>query len=91
MVMARRETLVQLTEELVDALDEISATRGVRRSALIREVLQTFVAAEDVGEKERLLVDGYTRLPPDTPDEWGDLAKWGDAAAADAYAEEPLE
>lgn len=91
MLMPRRETLVQLNDELITALDELSARRRTSRSALIRQVLETFVAAEDEREKERRLIEGYRRIPPDAPDEWGDIAAWGEAATADAYAEEPLE
>lgn len=91
MLMPRRETLVQLSDELVHALDALSKRRGTSRSALIRQVLERFVGAEDEDEKVRRLIEGYTRIPPDTPDEWGDLAAWGEAAAADAYAEEPLD
>ncbi len=89
--MPRRETLVQLSDELVGALDELSAKRGTNRSALIRNVLENFVSSEDEKEKDRRLVEGYKRIPPDAPDEWGDLVAWGEAATADALAEEPWE
>jgi predicted transcriptional regulator len=88
MVMARRETLVQLNDDLVKALDRLSAARGVRRSALIRYVLQTFVESEDDKEKERRLIEGYRRYPPGEPDEWGDLEAWGDSAIRDAMSDE---
>ena len=82
MVVARRQTLVQLTDDLVDVLDAIAAKQGTTRSALIRSVLEGFVQEEDETEKDRRLVEGYTRFPPgteDDPPEWGTLealAEW---------------
>jgi hypothetical protein len=79
--MPRRETLVQLTDELVDALDDAAARQGVKRSQLIRWVLERFVSDEDVKSKERRLIDGYTRIPPGGTDGWGDTDSWGEAVA----------
>ncbi|MGH2757969.1 MAG: CopG family transcriptional regulator [Actinomycetota bacterium] len=89
--MSRRETLVQLNDYLVKALDELSAKRGTSRSALIRYVLENFVAAEDERDKERRLVEGYRRCPPDIGDEWGDLEAWGEWAAGEAVRGQPWE
>jgi metal-responsive CopG/Arc/MetJ family transcriptional regulator len=36
MVMARKQVLVQLDDELVARLDEVAARRGVSRSELVR-------------------------------------------------------
>lgn len=88
MHMPRRETLIQLSDELVSALDELSVRRGMNRSALVREVLEGFVAREREDEKDRRLVEGYTRFPPGLPDEWGDIEAWGEAALADAGRDE---
>jgi predicted transcriptional regulator len=81
--MPRTQTLVQLTDDLVALLDEEAAERGVSRSALIREVL-----AEHLGERRRTsisaaIVDGYSRIPPATPDAWGDLERLTDQATID--------
>lgn len=73
MVMARTQTIVQLTEELVAALDAEAARRGVSRSALIREAVVTLLADRREEAVTRSIVDGYTRVPPANPDEWGDL------------------
>jgi hypothetical protein len=84
MVVARRQTLVQLTDELVDVLDAIAAKQGTTRSALIRSVLEGFVKDEDEAEKDRRLIEGYTRFPPGGVDAYGDIDAWTEAALADA-------
>jgi hypothetical protein len=79
MVMPRRETLVQLTDELVEELDKAAARQGVKRSQLIRSVLESFVLGEDIKAKDRRLIEGYTRIPPGGTDAWGDTDAWGEA------------
>ena len=94
MVVARRQTLVQLTDDLVDVLDAIAAKQGTTRSALIRSVLEGFVMDEDEAEKDRRLIEGYTKFPPgteDDPPEWGTLEDWADWSARQAISEEPWE
>ena len=68
MVMARTQTLVQLTEELVAALDFEAEHRRISRSALIREVLEAHLAAKTEAEIDRNIVEGYARIPPPFPD-----------------------
>lgn len=91
MVVARRQTLVQLTDDLVVILDAIAAKRGMTRSALIRSVLESFVGREDESEKDRQLIEGYTRIPPGGEDEWGSLDDWAEWGLQKAVAEEPWE
>lgn len=91
MVMARRQTLVQLTDELVDKLDELAHKEDISRSELVRRVLRDYVAREDEQEKVRRTIEGYKRIPPGTPDEWGDLDDWAEWSAREAIAEEPWE
>lgn len=67
MAMARTQTLVQLTDELVAALDTEAARRRLSRSALIREVLEAHLSAESEAEIDRRIIEGYTRIPPDPP------------------------
>jgi len=81
--MARTQTMVQLTDELVGALSEEARRRGVSRSAFIRTVLEAYLATEGHAAVGRSIVEGYTRLPPATPDEWGDLSPVTDRATAD--------
>ncbi len=68
MVMARTQTLVQLTDELVASLDVEARRRRLSRSALIREVLEAHLAAETEAEIDRNIIEGYTRIPPPLPD-----------------------
>jgi Ribbon-helix-helix protein, copG family len=75
--------MVQLTDELVALLDREAARRGVSRSALIRTALEDFLRNHQEATISRRIVDGYTRIPPETPDEWGDLAETTDQASVD--------
>ncbi|HJV09194.1 MAG TPA: CopG family transcriptional regulator [Acidimicrobiales bacterium] len=86
MAMARTQTLVQLTDELVAALTVEADRRGLSRSALIREVLQDFLDAEAESAVGRRIAEGYRRVPPMTPDAWGDLSLVTDRATADLLA-----
>lgn len=71
--MARAQTIVQLTDDLVAALDEEAARRGISRSALIRQAVEAHLAGAREARITASLVDGYTRLPQGAGDEWGDL------------------
>lgn len=75
-----RQTLVQLTDELVAALDRRARMEGVSRSRLVRDLLAG--ALSSAAEHDRALVEGYRRMPQaDASDAWGDLAAWTDANA----------
>ena len=65
MVMARREVLVQLDDDLVGRLDEIASTRGTSRSALLREGAQAVIDADERLTADRRLTEAYRRLPED--------------------------
>jgi predicted DNA-binding protein len=91
MVVARRQTLVQLTDDLVVLLDAIAAKQGRTRSALIRSVLEEYVKDEDDAEKDRRMIEGYTKYPPgteDDPPEWGTLEAWAEHSLREALEEE---
>jgi len=83
MVMPRRQTLVQLTDELVALLDERAARRGVSRSELIRRAIEAYVAGDEDAAIDAAIVDGYTRIPPPEHD------PWAEAAARRSIAAEP--
>ena len=72
-MMVRAQTIVQLTDELLEALDHEAARRRVSRSSLIREAVTAFLAQSGEAAIGKRIVEGYRRLPPVTPDEWGDL------------------
>jgi len=63
MVMARTQTLVQLTDDLLKRLDARAAREGRNRSDLVREAITNYLAADREAEIDRLIVEGYTRHP----------------------------
>lgn len=81
--MSRTQTIVQLTDDLVEALSHEAGRRGLSRSALIRSVLQSFLDTEGDAAIGRRIAEGYRRIPPTTPDEWGDLAAVGDSTSTE--------
>lgn len=81
--MARTQTLVQLTDDLLRLLDEEAAERAVSRSALIRQVLSDHLADRREAEISRRIVSGYERIPPGEPDGWGDLTGMSGHAASE--------
>lgn len=65
MVMARREVLVQLDDELVQRLDALAGRLGTNRSELMRRGAQVVLEAEELAEADRQLQLAYRRQPPD--------------------------
>jgi metal-responsive CopG/Arc/MetJ family transcriptional regulator len=61
--MARTQTLVQLSEELLRRLDERAAREGRSRSALIRDAIEEFLYDEEEAEISRQIIEGYERIP----------------------------
>lgn len=76
--MARTQTLVQLTDELVELLDRHAARDGVSRSQLIRHLLERQLAEDRRADTDRRMREGYDRhgQADAEPDAWGDLAVW---------------
>ena len=83
MLVARRQTLVQLNDELLAALDERAARRGVSRSRLIRTAIETYIASDEDAAIDAAIVEGYTRIPPPEHD------PWAEAAAIESIRAEP--
>lgn len=76
MHMGTRETMVQLTDELVELLDRRAAQEQVSRSALIRDAVEAFLASDREAALDRAIREGYTKMPQGGEfdvDEWGDL------------------
>jgi metal-responsive CopG/Arc/MetJ family transcriptional regulator len=63
MEMARTQTLVQLTEQLLRRLDERAAREGRSRSALIRDAIEAYLVDEARDEISRQIIAGYERIP----------------------------
>jgi metal-responsive CopG/Arc/MetJ family transcriptional regulator len=79
--MARTQTLVQFSDDLLDRLDRYRAREGRSRSDVVREAVERYLAADREAEIDRRIVAGYARKPP------SDV--WGDAAARRIIAAEP--
>lgn len=65
MVMARREVLVQLDDDLVERLDAVAAHLAISRSELIRRGAQAVLEAEELRDADRQLQAAYHKQPPD--------------------------
>lgn len=61
--MARTQTLVQLTGDLLRQLDERAAREGRSRSALIRDAIEAYLHDETKARIDREIVEGYERIP----------------------------
>lgn len=81
--MARTQTMVQLTTELIDLLDQEAGRQGVSRSALVRQAVETMLASTQEQIEGRQIVEGYQRVPPAIPDEWGRVDLLGDRATVE--------
>lgn len=78
--MARTQTMVQLTSNLVERLDGEAARRGVSRSALIREAIERLLDNESQQAAVGRYVAGYRAIPQGMADTWGDLGRDADTA-----------
>lgn len=65
MVVARREVLVQLDDDLVAHLDALANQLGTNRSELLRRGAQAVIGAEHLAAADRELDAAYRRLPAD--------------------------
>jgi metal-responsive CopG/Arc/MetJ family transcriptional regulator len=63
MAVARTQTLVQLSDDLLAQLDARVAREGRSRSELIREAISAYVAADLEAEIDRRIVASYTDRP----------------------------
>ena len=72
--------MVQLTHELVERLDDEARAVGLSRSAIIRQAVSEHLERSQQSAITRRIVDGYRRVPPATPDQWGQAADDADVA-----------
>lgn len=86
MVMPRTQTLVQLSDALVAALDQRAAKHGVSRSQLIREAVEAHLRDDLDAEISRRIVAGYERFPQASTDDWGDPEAWTVGSAKQAHS-----
>lgn len=84
MLMARKQVLVQLDDDLVERLDAYVEAHGTNRSAVLRTAAAALLDAEDqaadTAEADRLLVASYRQVPQD--EAW---VTWADHAQHDAF------
>jgi predicted transcriptional regulator len=81
--MARRQTLIQLDDARLAALDERAAASGRSRSDLVREAIDLLLCTGDAAAIDAAIVEGYRKHPP------GELDDVARAAAARSIREEP--
>lgn len=75
MVIARKQTLVQLSDELIQMLDQRALSEEKSRSAVIRDAVEGHLKDEVEAEKVRQYVEAYRRMPQtDEETEWSDWA-----------------
>lgn len=75
MVIARKQTLVQLSDELIEILDRRASSEGKSRSAVIRDAVEAHLHDETEAEKVRQFVEAYRRMPQTEEEiEWGETA-----------------
>lgn len=55
--------MVQLNQSLLGLLDARAARDGVSRSQLIRDAVESYLAADEEASALRRVVEGYARLP----------------------------
>ena len=70
MVVARRQTIVQLDDARIAALDQRAAATGRSRSDLIREAVDLLLATGDEAAIDAAILAGYARHPAPEPDAW---------------------
>lgn len=70
MAIARRQTLIQLDDARLAALDERAASSGRSRSDLIREAIDLLLGTGDAAAIDAAIVAGYDRSPAPKDDPW---------------------
>ena len=71
MAVARRQTLIQLDDARLAALDQRAASSGRSRSELVREAVDLLLETGDPAAIDAAIVAGYERRPAPEPDAWG--------------------
>ena len=82
MAMGRHQTLVQLSDDLVSALDERAGRSGRSRSDIIRTAVEQFLRDDIDSRIDEAIVAGYTREPSEP-------SPWAAHALRESIAAEP--
>ena len=70
MAMARRQTLIQLDDARIAALDQRAAASGRSRSDLIREAVDLLLGTGDSAAIDAAIIAGYAHDPTPEQDAW---------------------
>ncbi len=70
MAIARRQTLIQLDDARLAALDERAAASGRSRSDLVREAIDLLLGTGDAAAIDAAIIEGYERSPASERDPW---------------------
>ncbi|MGI9016949.1 MAG: CopG family transcriptional regulator [Euzebya sp.] len=81
-----KQTMVHLTEELIEQADREAARLNISRSALVRQALTRFLASSTHAEHDRLLEKGYKAHPQAEPDDWGTVTDLTEATTREMLA-----
>jgi Ribbon-helix-helix protein, copG family len=68
--VARRQTLVQLDDARIAALDQRALASGRSRSDLIREAVDLLLGGGEEGAVDAAIAAGYRRQPASETDAW---------------------
>lgn len=68
--MGRVQTLVQLNQGLLSALDQIAAATGKSRSEVVREALERYLSEVLETQTDRQIVAAYTQVPQRDDPAW---------------------
>lgn len=86
-LVPRSQTLLQLSDDLVDELDRRAAALGVSRSKLVRDLLWQGLGTARRSERSAAMLEAYQRMPQsDGRDDWGDLNEWTAAGTRRNFA-----
>ena len=69
-VSRRRQTLIQLDDARLAALDERAAISGRSRSEVVREAVDLLIGSGDSAAIDAAIVAGYEAHPAPDPDAW---------------------
>ncbi len=72
-----KPTLIHLDPEQISELDDLGESLDMSRSELVRKAISEMLKRIHEPGSD---ASAYDRLPLETPDEWGNLADWLDAA-----------
>ena len=82
LVVARKQVLVQLDDEIVQSLDRLTGPMDASRSDLIRRAVNLWLDALDEAEADVRYAEAYKRIP----DDLDELAAW-EAAGLETWPE----